>query len=94
MLTARPRSEVAYFADEPNPRVVEILSRSAGIPLEKMAPMSRTCGNLGAATCGVNLCTALAKAEAPQTNSDPLVIFVAAVGPGLVFGATYLERHQ
>ncbi len=95
MLTGRTRSEVAYFAlHEPNPRVVEILSRSAGsIPLEKMAPISRTCGNLGAATCGVNLCTALAKAEAPQTSSDPLVIFVAAVGPGLLFGATYLERH-
>lgn len=93
MLAGKPRSEVAYFAlHEPNPRVVEILSRSTGIPLEKMAPISRTCGNLGAATCGVNLCAALAKAEADQTISEPLVVFVAGVGPGLVFGATYLER--
>ena len=93
MLAGKPRSEVTYFAiHEPNPRLVEILSRSDGIPLEKMAPISRTCGNLGAATCGVNLCAALTKAEAGQTISEPLVVFVAGVGPGLVFGATYLER--
>jgi 3-oxoacyl-[acyl-carrier-protein] synthase-3 len=93
MLARRPRSEVAYFAlHEPNPRIVEILSRSAGIPLEKMAPISRTCGNLGAATCGVNLCGALAKAEADQTVLGPSALFVAGVGPGLLFGATYLER--
>jgi 3-oxoacyl-[acyl-carrier-protein] synthase-3 len=94
MLTGKPRSEVAYFAlHESNPRLVEILSRSAGVPLEKMAPISRTCGNLGAATCGVNLCAALAKAEADQAISEPLVVFIAGVGPGLVFGATYLDRH-
>ncbi len=94
ILTGKPRSQVAHFAlHEPNPRVVEILSRGAGIPLDKMAPSSRTCGNLGAATCGVNLCTFLTKAEADQTISSPSVVFVAAVGPGLLFGASYLERH-
>ena len=94
MLTGKSRSEVAYFAlHEPNPRLIEILSRSAGVPLEKMAPISRTCGNLGAATCGVNLCVALAEAEARQTSSVPSTVFVAAVGPGLLFGATYLEWH-
>ena len=93
-LAGKPRSEVAYFAlHEPNPRVVEILSRRAGIPLEKMAPISRTRGNLGAVTCGVNLCTFLAKAEADQTISGPSLVFVAAVGPGLLFSATYLERQ-
>jgi len=94
LLTGKLRSEVSYFAlHEPNPRLVEILSRNAGVPMEKVAPISRTCGNLGAATCGVNLCAALAKAEADPTVSGPLVIFVASVGPGLVFGATYLERR-
>jgi 3-oxoacyl-[acyl-carrier-protein] synthase III len=92
-LAGKPRSEVAYFAfHEPNPRVVEILARSAGIPLERMATISKTCGNLGAAICGVNLCTSLAKAEADRTSSAPSVVFVAAIGPGLLFGGTYLER--
>jgi 3-oxoacyl-[acyl-carrier-protein] synthase III len=95
-LTGKPRSDVAYFAlHEPNPRVVEILSRNCGIPLEKMAPISRTCGNLGAATCGANLCAALAKLEAglPMPfDSSPPVVFVAAVGPGMLSGGTWLER--
>ncbi|MGO9271677.1 MAG: hypothetical protein ACLQOO_15670 [Terriglobia bacterium] len=97
-LTGKPRSEVAYFAlHEPNPRVAEILSRNSGIPLEKMAPISRTCGNLGAATCGVNLCTALAKVDGSfsgPSGSPPAVVFVAAVGPGMLFGGTWLERLE
>jgi 3-oxoacyl-[acyl-carrier-protein] synthase III len=94
ILTGKPRSEVAYFAlHEPNPRLVGILSRSTGIPLKKMAPISRTCGNLAAATCGVNLCAGLTKAERRDATSKPSVIFVASVGPGLLFGATYLERY-
>jgi len=94
VLAGKPRSEVGYFAlHEPNPRLVEILCRNAGIPLDKMVPISRKCGNLGAATCGVNLCAALARAEAYPMIAEPLVVFVASVGPGLVFGATYLERH-
>jgi len=98
VLTGKPRSEVAYFAlHEPNPRVVEIFSRNSGIPLEKMAPISRTCGNLGAATCGVNLCAALAKVDAsPAGPSGPssAVVFVAAVGPGMLSGGTWLERPE
>jgi len=97
-LTGKPRSEVAYFAlHEPNPRLVEIFSRNSCIPLEKMAPISRTCGNLGAATCGVNLCAALAKVDASPvalSDSSPAVIFVAAVGPGMLFGGTWLERVE
>jgi len=97
-LTGKPRSEVAYFAlHEPNPRVVEILSRNCGIPLENMLPISRTCGNLGAATCGVNLCAALEKVDAspaPPSGSSAPVVFVAAVGPGMLFGGTWVERLE
>ena len=90
----KPRSAASYFAlHEPNPRVVEIFAHRSGIPAEKIAMVSRTSGNLGSATCGVSLCAALTRAQRDSDNSSapsmPL-IFVAAVGPGLVWAGTYI----
>ncbi|PYV21949.1 MAG: hypothetical protein DMG27_19435 [Acidobacteria bacterium] len=91
----KPRSAASYFAlHEPNPRVVEIFAHRSGIPAEKIAMVSRTSGNLGSATCGVSLCAALTRAQRDSDNSSapsmPL-IFVAAVGPGLVWAGTYIH---
>jgi 3-oxoacyl-[acyl-carrier-protein] synthase-3 len=86
------RDEVDYFAiHEPNPRLVELLAQRAKIPLEKIPLVSRTFGNLGSATCGVSLCAALSKIEGGPTTSPRPLIFVAAVGPGLIWGGTYLH---
>ena len=97
-LTGKPRSEVAYFAlHEPNPRVIEILAHRFGVTLERATPISKTCGNLGAATCGVNLCEALAKVEASSLGSPslpPPIILVAAVGPGMLSGGTWVEIYS
>ncbi len=91
-LSGKSRSEVSYFAfHEPNPRVVEILARRAKIPLEKVTLISRTSGNLGSATCGVSLCMALSSARATSVPPARALIFLAAVGPGLLWGGTYFR---
>ena len=85
------RNEVDYFAvHEPNPRLVELFAQRANVPLEKIPLVSRTLGNLGSATCGVSLCAALSRGAPNSPLPRPPVIFLAAVGPGLVWGGTYL----
>ena len=89
--SGKSRSEVSHFAlHEPNPRVVGILAQRAKVPLEKISLVSRTSGNLGSATCGVSLCAALNRAQANPNSVRP-VIFLAAVGPGLLWSGTYLH---
>jgi 3-oxoacyl-[acyl-carrier-protein] synthase-3 len=88
----RPRAEADYLAlHQPNPRVVEILSERARVPLEKIPLISRSCGNLGSATCGVSLCEALSNLRARRDPSRAALIFMAAVAPGLVWGGTFLN---
>jgi 3-oxoacyl-[acyl-carrier-protein] synthase-3 len=89
--SGKSRSEVDYFAlHEPNPRVIEILAQRAEISLERIATVSRTCGNLGSVTCGVSLCHALSDlAQRPASSPRPL-IFLAALAPGLIWGGTFL----
>lgn len=90
-MSGKSRSEVSHFAlHEPNPRVVGILAQRAKVPLEKIPFVSRTSGNLGSATCGVSLCAALNRARANPNSARP-VIFMAAVGPGLLWSGTYLH---
>lgn len=85
------RSEVQCFAlHEPNPRVTEIFSQRANIPAEKVTRVSETCGNLGSVTCGANLCTALTRLQEISDGSRRQLIFVAAVGPGILWAGTYL----
>jgi len=84
-------AEVDRFAlHEPNPRVVALLARKAGIPLERTSQTSRTWGNLGSATCGVNLCKALTDTEAIANETRPPAILAAAVGPGLLWGGAHI----
>jgi 3-oxoacyl-[acyl-carrier-protein] synthase III len=86
------RNDVDHFAvHEPNPRIVGLFAERANIPMEKIPLVSRTFGNLGSATCGVSLCAALSKVEGGPTASARPLIFVAAVGPGLIWGGTYLH---
>ena len=87
----RARTEVDYFAfHQPNPRVVEILAERAHVPLERIPLISRTCGNLGSATCGVSLCQALTNLPAKHDPSRAPLLFMAAVAPGLIWGGTFL----
>ncbi len=91
ILSGKPRAEVDGFAiHEPNPRVVDIFAQRAKIPLEKIALISKTCGNLGSATCGVSLSTAMSKAMMNRHTTPRPLVFIAAVGPGLIRAGGYL----
>jgi 3-oxoacyl-[acyl-carrier-protein] synthase-3 len=91
-LSSQPRSDADYFAiHEPNPRLVSVFAQRAGIPMDKLAHVTKAHGNLGSATCGISLCTALTKAQASRSAAHRPLIFVAAVGPGLLWGGTYVH---
>lgn len=81
------RDAVAFATHQPNPRLVKVLARQLGVPAEKFPPVALTCGNLGSSTCGVALVRALTAAA--HGKQGP--IFVAALGPGLLFGSTVLS---
>lgn len=85
------RSEVEGFAfHEPNPRLMAVVAQRANIPRERIAQTAETSGNLGSVTCGINLCKLLTRHRENPTERGRRVIFVAAVGPGLLWGGTYL----
>jgi 3-oxoacyl-[acyl-carrier-protein] synthase-3 len=83
------RSAAAGFAThQPNPRLVRVLAKQLGVPAEKFPPVARTHGNLGSSTCGVALAQALSACHANGARGP---IFVAALGPGLLFAGTVLS---
>lgn len=84
------RNEVSCFAThQPNPRLVELLARQANLPPEKFPLVAKTCGNLGASTCGVALAKAL-DTHGKKSADARGPIFLAAVGPGMLWGGGVL----
>jgi 3-oxoacyl-[acyl-carrier-protein] synthase-3 len=89
-LSGVARAEVSAFAfHEPNPRLAAILARTTNVPPAKFTQTAETTGNLGSVTCGVNLCTALTRLQSGRAGGRG-VVFVAAVGPGVLWGGTYV----
>jgi len=88
--TGFSRNAASSFAThQPNPRIIEMLARQANLPLEKFPVVARTFGNLGSSTCGVALSLALGEhARKPAEQRGP--IFLAAVGPGMLWGGGVL----
>jgi len=88
--TGLSRQTAAGFAThQPNPRLVELLARQLGVPVEGFPVVAKTCGNLGASTCGVALSRILQDQQAsPPPRRQP--IFMAAVGPGMLWGGGVL----
>jgi 3-oxoacyl-[acyl-carrier-protein] synthase III len=75
---------------QPNPRLVELLARQCGLPVEKFPPITQKCGNLGSSTCGVALDSILQSARKQQVSSlGP--VFLASLGPGLLFSGGWLN---
>ena len=80
------RGDVGAFAThQPNPRLVALLARKAAVPLEKFPPVADLRGNLGSTTCAAALHYAMERAGAGSP------IFLASLGPGLLFGGGWLE---
>jgi 3-oxoacyl-[acyl-carrier-protein] synthase-3 len=88
------RSSVGAFAThQPNPRLVALLAKQYGVSPAKFPPIARTAGNLGSSTCGAALHQALQIAsKLPPPARQP--IFLASLGPGLLFGGGWLTSHS
>ena len=84
------RQEVGAFAThQPNPRLVTLLAKQCNVPAAVFPEVARKSGNLGSSTCGVALHVALdAAAKLPVMARKP--IFLASLGPGLLYGGGWL----
>jgi 3-oxoacyl-[acyl-carrier-protein] synthase-3 len=86
-----PRASVGGFAThQPNPRLVTLLAKQCGVSPETFPPIARTSGNLGSSTCGAALHAALQNASKPA-RGERKPIFLASLGPGLLFGGGWLS---
>jgi len=82
-----PRATLAGLAThQPNPRLVALLAKQCGLAEEKFPAVSRRFGNLGSSTCGFALHLLLQGEQTPRRAP----IFMAALGPGLLFGGGWL----
>ncbi len=87
-----PRAAVGGFAThQPNARLVALLAREYNVSSEAFPPIARTSGNLGSSTCGVALHAALQRGE-KHPSPDRRAVFLASLGPGLLFGGGWLTQ--
>ncbi len=85
-----PRTAVGGFAThQPNPRLVTLLAKQCGVSPDTFPPIAKTYGNLGSSTCGVALHAAL-QADSQRSREQRKPIFLASLGPGLLFGGGWL----
>ena len=84
------RDHVGAFAThQPNPRLVTLLAKQVGVAIKHFPPIARTRGNLGSSMCGAALDAALHHAAAqPPEQRQP--VFLASLGPGLIFGGGWM----
>jgi 3-oxoacyl-[acyl-carrier-protein] synthase-3 len=84
------RSSVQGLAThQPNPRLVTLLAKQLGLPPDKFPSVAQTFGNLGSSTCGVAL-DAILQSARPRASRESGPIFLASLGPGLLFGGGWL----
>jgi 3-oxoacyl-[acyl-carrier-protein] synthase III len=84
------RDDVGTFAThQPNPRLVTILAKQLGVSIKHFPPIGSIRGNLGASMCGAALHAALHQA-AEQPAEQRLPVFLASLGPGLIFGGGWM----
>ncbi len=84
------RSAVGGFAThQPNPRLLALLAKQCGVSPDAFPPIARTSGNLGSSTCGAALHAAL-QAASKLALAERKPIFLASLGPGLLFGGGWL----
>lgn len=85
-----PRDSVGGFAThQPNPRLLTLLAKQCGVSQDAFPPICRTAGNLGSSMCGAALHAALQNEEERKAGQlKP--IFLASLGPGLLFGGSWV----
>jgi 3-oxoacyl-[acyl-carrier-protein] synthase-3 len=88
------RTAVGGFAThQPNPRLVTLLAKQCGVSPSAFPPIAKTSGNLGSSTCGAALHAAL-QVAAKQARGKRQPIFLASLGPGLLFGGGWLTPQD
>src|SRR5271170_1375646 len=75
----------AFATHQPNPRLMALVARQCGVSESLFPEVSRASGHLGSSTCGTALHLALS-AAAKQSRDKQKPIFLASLGPGLLFG--------
>jgi 3-oxoacyl-[acyl-carrier-protein] synthase III len=84
------RNHVGAFAThQPNPRLVTLLAKQLGVSVKNFPALVSTKGNLGSSMCGAALHAALHHA-ASQPAEQRLPVFLASLGPGLIFGGGWM----
>jgi 3-oxoacyl-[acyl-carrier-protein] synthase-3 len=84
------REKVGVFAThQPNPRLVTLLAKQLGVSAKHFPPIVATRGNLGSSMCGAALHEALHHAAA-QPADERKPVFLASLGPGLLFGGGWM----
>lgn len=84
------RERVGAFAThQPNPRLVALLAKQIGVSLKHFPLIGSTRGNLGSSMCGAALDAALRHA-ATQPAGQRQPVFLASLGPGLLFGGGWM----
>lgn len=78
-----------FVTHQPNPRLVALLAKQCGVSPDAFPPIARTCGNLGSSTCGAALHATLQSASI-SARGDRKPIFLASLGPGLLYGGGWL----
>ncbi|HMD40853.1 MAG TPA: 3-oxoacyl-[acyl-carrier-protein] synthase III C-terminal domain-containing protein [Candidatus Acidoferrum sp.] len=74
---------------QPNPRLVTLLAKQCGLSLDKFPAVAQIYGNLGSSTCGAALDSILRSSQT-QPPEERGAIFLASLGPGLLFGGGWL----
>jgi 3-oxoacyl-[acyl-carrier-protein] synthase III len=84
------RDHVGAFAThQPNPRLVKLLAKQLRVSAKHFPPIGATRGNLGSSMCGAALDAAFHHAAAqPADERQP--VFLASLGPGLLFGGGWM----
>jgi 3-oxoacyl-[acyl-carrier-protein] synthase III len=84
------RDRVGAFAThQPNPRLVKLLAKQLRVSAKHFPPIGTTRGNLGSSMCGAALDAALHHAAGqPAEHRQP--VFMASLGPGLLFGGGWM----
>ena len=84
------REHVGAFAThQPNPRLVTLLAKQLRVSIKHFPPIGSIKGNLGSSMCGAALHAALRHA-ASQPAEQRLPVFLASLGPGLIFGGGWM----
>jgi 3-oxoacyl-[acyl-carrier-protein] synthase III len=85
-----PRDSVGGFAThQPNPRLVALLAKQIKVAEKLFPPIARHRGNLGSSTSGAAL-HAVLQGQWKQAEVVRKPIFLASLGPGLLYGGGWL----